>query len=35
MSEPLLDVKDLRVAFGGQPVVQGLSLTLRAGEKLA
>ncbi len=32
---PLLDVQNLCVGFAGQIVVQGLSLTLRAGEKLA
>jgi len=32
---PLLEVQNLSVGFGGQPVVQGLNLTLRAGEKLA
>ncbi|WP_066265854.1 ABC transporter ATP-binding protein [Hydrogenophaga palleronii] len=32
---PLLDVKDLRVAFGGQPVVHGIDFTIGAGEKLA
>lgn len=32
---PLLDVRGLRVAFGGQPVVHGIDLTLNAGEKLA
>ena len=35
MSAPLLEVKNLRVAFGGQPVVHGLDLSIRAGEKLA
>jgi microcin C transport system ATP-binding protein len=32
---PLLDVRDLRVAFGGQPVVHGIDFVLNAGEKLA
>lgn len=32
---PLLEVQGLRVAFGGQPVVHGIDLTLNAGEKLA
>ncbi len=32
---PLLEVHGLRVAFGGQPVVHGIDLTLNAGEKLA
>ena len=32
---PLLAVQDLRVAFGGKAVVQGLSYTLQAGQKLA
>lgn len=32
---PLLAVRGLRVAFGGQPVVHGIDLTLNAGEKLA
>lgn len=35
MSEVLLDVKDLRVAFGGQPVVHGIDFAIAAGEKLA
>ena len=33
--QPLLAVQDLRVAFGGKAVVQGLSYTLQAGQKLA
>ena len=32
---PLLQVQDLHVAFGGKPVVQGVSFALHAGEKLA
>ncbi len=32
---PLLDVKDLRVAFGGQEVVHGIDFAIQAGEKLA
>lgn len=32
---PLLDVQDLGIAFGGKPVVQGVSFTLAPGEKLA
>ncbi len=35
MSEPLLEVKGLRVAFGGQPVVHGIDFAIREGEKLA
>ncbi|MCW5655739.1 dipeptide ABC transporter ATP-binding protein [Hydrogenophaga sp.] len=31
----LLDVRGLRVAFGGHEVVHGIDFTLRAGEKLA
>lgn len=34
-STPLLDVKDLRVAFAGREVVHGISFQLHAGEKLA
>ncbi len=33
--EPLLEVKDLRVAFGGKEVVHGVDFTIGAGEKLA
>ena len=33
--QALLAVQDLRVAFGGKAVVQGLSYTLQAGQKLA
>lgn len=32
---PLLEVKDLRVSFGGQEVVHGIDFTINAGEKLA
>jgi microcin C transport system ATP-binding protein len=32
---PLLDVRGLRVAFGGQAVVHGIDFVLHAGEKLA
>jgi microcin C transport system ATP-binding protein len=32
---PLLDVKNLRVAFGGRDVVHGINFQIRAGEKLA
>ncbi|WP_353236304.1 dipeptide ABC transporter ATP-binding protein [Diaphorobacter ruginosibacter] len=35
VSRPLLDVRDLRVLFGGKQVVHGVSLQVRAGEKLA
>ena len=31
----LLDVKDLRVAFGGKEVVKGINFSIDAGEKLA
>jgi microcin C transport system ATP-binding protein len=31
----LLDVKDLRVSFGGKEVVKGVSFSIQAGEKLA
>ena len=33
--EPLLEVKNLRVAFGGKEVVRGVDFTIGAGEKLA
>ena len=33
--KPLLDVQNLRVAFGGQEVVHGIDFSLAAGEKLA
>jgi microcin C transport system ATP-binding protein len=32
---PLLDVRDLRVAFGGKEVVHGVNFTIGPGEKLA
>ena len=32
---PLLDVRDLRVAFGGKEVVHGIDLAIAPGEKLA
>ena len=32
---PLLDVRGLRVAFNGQPVVHGIDFSVAAGEKLA
>jgi microcin C transport system ATP-binding protein len=32
---PLLDVRDLRVAFGGKEVVHGVNFSIAAGEKLA
>ncbi|ODT33158.1 MAG: microcin ABC transporter ATP-binding protein [Hydrogenophaga sp. SCN 70-13] len=31
----LLDVQDLRIAFGGQPVVHGIGFAIAEGEKLA
>ena len=34
-SQPLLDVKGLRVAFGGKSVVHGVDFRIAAGEKLA
>ena len=34
-AQPLLQVENLRVRFGSKPVVQGVSFTLHAGEKLA
>lgn len=33
--QPLLDVKELRVAFGGKEVVHGIDFRVAAGEKLA
>ena len=33
--EPLLEVKSLRVAFGGKEVVHGVDFTIGAGERLA
>ena len=35
MTAPLLDVKGLRVAFGGKEVVHGVDFTIAPGEKLA
>ncbi|MBT2324252.1 ABC transporter ATP-binding protein [Variovorax paradoxus] len=35
MSIPLLDVRDLRVAFGGKEVVHGIDFAIAQGEKLA
>ncbi|RZI70523.1 MAG: ATP-binding cassette domain-containing protein, partial [Variovorax sp.] len=35
MTAPLLDVKGLRVAFGGKDVVHGIDFHIGAGEKLA
>ncbi len=35
VSRPLLDVKNLRIGFGGQEVVHGIHLQIAAGEKLA
>jgi len=35
MTAPLLDVKNLRVAFAGREVVHGIDFHIRAGEKLA
>jgi ABC-type Fe3+/spermidine/putrescine transport system ATPase subunit len=34
-AEPALDVRDLVVGYGGEPVLRGLSLTVAAGEVLA
>lgn len=34
-SRPLLDVRDLRIGFGGKEIVHGVNFTLHAGEKLA
>lgn len=34
-ASPLLEVKNLRVSFGGQPVVHGMDFVIQAGEKLA
>ncbi|MBP0573065.1 ABC transporter ATP-binding protein [Mycobacterium tuberculosis] len=34
MSEPLLRLRDVDVAFGSQPVVQGVSLSIAGGEML-
>ncbi|WP_396430347.1 ABC transporter ATP-binding protein [Limnohabitans sp.] len=35
VSSPLLELKDLRVAFAGQPVVHGVNLCIQAGERVA
>ena len=35
MSAPLLDVRNLRVAFGAKTAVEGVSLHIAPGEKLA
>jgi microcin C transport system ATP-binding protein len=35
MTAPLIDVRDLRVAFGGKEVVHGVSFSIAPGEKLA
>jgi len=35
MPEPLIDIRDLWIAFNGQPVVRNLSLSLHPGECLA
>ena len=35
LSHPLLDLRDLHVAFGSKEVVRGVSLQIAAGEKLA
>ncbi|WP_298598572.1 dipeptide ABC transporter ATP-binding protein [Limnohabitans sp.] len=34
-SQPLLELKDLDVAFAGQSVVHGVNLSIRAGERVA
>nr|WP_232298748.1 ABC transporter ATP-binding protein [Granulicella tundricola] len=34
MTEPLLDVRDLTIAFGGKPVVHSISLSIAPGETL-
>ncbi|WP_396432586.1 ABC transporter ATP-binding protein [Limnohabitans sp.] len=33
--QPLLELKDLRIAFGGQAVVHGVNLSIQAGERVA
>ncbi len=33
--QALLELKDLRIAFGGQAVVHGVNLSLQAGERVA
>ncbi len=35
MPQALLELKDLRIAFGGQVVVHGVNLSLQAGERVA
>jgi microcin C transport system ATP-binding protein len=35
MASPLLEVRDLRVSFGGQEVVHGIDFSIQVGEKLA
>ena len=35
MKAPLLEIKDLRIAFGGNEVVHGLNFSIAPGEKLA
>jgi len=35
MTQPLLQVKDLRISFAGKEVVHGIDLTIAPGEKLA
>ena len=35
MIAPLLDVRDLTIAFGGQQVVHGISFSIQPGQKLA
>jgi microcin C transport system ATP-binding protein len=37
MSAPnaLLELQDLRIAFAGQAVVQGVNLSIQAGERVA
>ena len=35
MTQPLLQVKDLRISFAGKEVVHGIDLTMAPGEKLA
>lgn len=34
-SQALLELKDLRIAFGGQAVVHGVNLSIQAGERVA
>lgn len=35
MSEQLIEIRNLRVSFAGQPVVRGIDLDIRRGECLA